>query len=127
MLRQNDTDQQRRMSFEQALLSSGADSSQVDSIQEQIQKAIADAVKNGGSTNGRPDPSTIKNAVDGVLKANGLDVTKFQSSIEASRQASGAHHARHGHRKPQASEEQPTAIQFAPEDPTKGNQIDTAA
>ncbi|MFO0786088.1 MAG: hypothetical protein U0573_07050 [Phycisphaerales bacterium] len=123
-VRQNDQrDQQRRADFEKALVAGGADPSQVQTIQSQIQQAIADAVKNGGSQ--RPDTSTIKNAVDGVLKANGVDTAKFQASIDASHKAGGAKHKgghhRHGGSAP--------AIEPAPiqDDPSKGNQIDTAA
>lgn len=127
-VRQNDpNEQQRKAAFEQALLAGGADSSQVETIQSQIQQAIADAVKNGGATNGqRPDPSTIKNAVDGVLKANGIDVSKFQASIDASHKASGGHHG-HRHRKAAPTDEQSQTTQFVQDDPSKGNQIDTAA
>jgi len=131
-LRQSDPqEQQRKADFENALLAGGADSTQLTTIQSQIQQAIADAVKNGGTTAGqRPDPSTIKNAVDGVLKANGIDVAKFSASLDASKAANGGQKAhRHGgHHKAGAHqgvpEVAPAPIQ---DDPSKGNQIDTAA
>lgn len=125
-------DQQRKADFTKALVAGGADPSQVNTIQAQIQQAIADAVKNGGQSQ-RPDPSTIKNAVDSVLKANGIDVTKFQSSIDASKAAGGAHRGghKHGHKSGNAQQSQQAgqsaALQLVQDDPSKGNQIDTAA
>ncbi|MGH7241970.1 MAG: hypothetical protein ACREJD_00955 [Phycisphaerales bacterium] len=131
-VRQNDPQaQQRKAEFEQALLAGGADSSQVQTIQSQIQQAIADAVRSGGTTNSqRPNPSTIKDAVDGVLKANGIDVTKFSASLDASKAANGSQKAhRHGGHHKAGTEHGVPEVAPAPiqDDPAKGNQIDTAA
>ena len=64
------------------------------------------------------------------MKANGVDVTKFQSSIEASKAAGGAHRGghKHGHKTGNTQQAgQSAALQLVQDDPSKGNQIDTAA
>ncbi|MBX3378618.1 MAG: hypothetical protein KF805_00860 [Phycisphaeraceae bacterium] len=129
-LRQGDPqEQQRKADFEKALIAGGADPAQVEAIQSQIRKAIAEAVKNGGTPNGqRPDPSTVKNVIDGVLKANGIDSTKFKESLEASHAAGGAHkgHKHGGHHKNGQGVPE-TAATPVQDDPSKGNEIDIAA
>jgi hypothetical protein len=81
---------QRQSEFASALQSAGVDSSKVGDIQSQIDAAIQSVRQNGGSS-GTDQRTAIKDAVDGVLQKNGVDVSKFDAALKAQ-------HAGHAHR-----------------------------
>lgn len=72
----------------------GVDPAKIPDLIKQIQDAAQNATKNAGETG---DPrAAAKDAVDGVLKKNGVDPAKFRSAIEAQGGKTHGHH--HGHR-----------------------------
>jgi len=75
-----------------ALKTAGVDDSKVSGLMDEVQKAI-DKVKSAGGTGNQRD--AIKQAVDGVLKDNGVDIQKFQAAMKAQ------HH--HGHHRVKGS------------------------
>jgi hypothetical protein len=83
---------QRQSDFASALQSAGVDPSKVGDIQSQIDAAVQSVRQDGStSTSGTDQRAAIKQAVDGVLQQNGVDVTKFDAALKAQ-------HAGHAHR-----------------------------
>jgi hypothetical protein len=58
----------------------GVDQSKVGDLQKQIDKAVADAKQNGSGGDSR---QAVGQAVDSVLKDNGIDPAKFHDAMKA--------------------------------------------
>ncbi|MGC4004332.1 MAG: hypothetical protein QM811_14920 [Pirellulales bacterium] len=67
--------------FSDALKSAGVDDSQVDDLLSQIQDAVSTAKESSDGS----DPASIRAAVQGVLRSNGVDVAKFEDALHADR------------------------------------------
>lgn len=75
---------------EDAAKAVGVDPAKIPDLVKQIQDAVEQARSSVGSSG---DPrSAIRDAVDGVLKQNGIDPAKFRSALEKSGRAHGHHH-----------------------------------
>ncbi len=124
--------------FEAAAKSIGVDSAKLPDIEKQIQAAV-DKVQQNGAASGDPR-SAVRDAVNGVLKSNGIDPTQFDNALKAQApqgadgaKASGTHRHHGGHRKPQTSgaENTDAALNFAPKQvqpgQTTGTLVDVAA
>jgi len=86
--------EQFKAAFSQAAQDAGLDPSKTDDLQKQIDAAIENARKNNtGSGDSR---QSIQDAVDGVLKQNGVDVSKFHDALKARLQAARAQHQSQG-------------------------------
>jgi hypothetical protein len=86
--------QDRQQAIQDALTSAGVDPSNISDVAAQIKAAVQKATQ---STSGTPDQNrqAVTAAIDGVLKQNGIDPTKFQSAMQSER---AAHRGHHGHR-----------------------------
>lgn len=69
---------QRHAEFNAAAQSLGLDQTKTDAIRKQIDDAIAAAQKGGAKPGAR---DTIKQAVDSVLKQNGIDPKAFHAAL----------------------------------------------
>ena len=68
--------------FEAAAKSAGVDSSKLGDLERQVQEAVQNTLKAGGSGDKR---AAIRDAVDSVLKNNGIDPGRFRSALETQR------------------------------------------
>jgi hypothetical protein len=86
--------QDRQRAIQDALTSAGVDPSNISDVAAQIKAAVQKAMQ---SSSGTPDQNrqAVTAAIDGVLKQNGIDPTKFQSAMQSER---AAHRGHHGHR-----------------------------
>ena len=94
-LRDGQPGQAARMNqvFNTALQAMGVDSSKAASIIKQIQPAVQDAAK---SSDGSSDPrAAIQQAVDGVLKKNGIDPQQFKTQFQAAMKKLGGNGQAH--------------------------------
>ena len=67
--------------FNTALQAMGVDSTKAASITKQIQPAVQDAAKSSG---GSSDPrAAVQQAIDSVLKKNGVDPQQFKTQFQA--------------------------------------------
>ena len=100
------------------------DPAKVQDLQSQIQAAIKDASKNG-----KPSRQAIKDAVNGVLKQNGIDPTKFEAALQSqsakARGAGGHHHHKGGDKTVADPAADPTRASNLALDP--GSLVDIAA
>ena len=82
----------RKAAMDAALTAAGADPSKLPDLEKQIQAAVQSSRKNSDGTS---DPKTaVGDAVNSVLKQNGLDPAKFDAQMASQR--AGHHHRRHG-------------------------------
>jgi hypothetical protein len=79
--------------FQAAAKAVGVDPAKVPGLEAQVQQAVQAASQSGD------DPAAAQQALDRVLRANGLDPVKFRGQFQqAIRQAGGRHHhGQHGH------------------------------
>jgi hypothetical protein len=88
-----DREAQRKAELEDALKAAGASADQLPDLEKQIQSAVQSTQPNGGDSTDRR--AAIRDAIDSVLKKNGLDSAKFEAQMKA--QHTGGHrHHRHG-------------------------------
>jgi hypothetical protein len=73
---------QMKSDFTAALKSAGVDESEIPTLLEKIQEAVAGVTSTESSTD---KGEAIKQAVQAVLKENGVDVDKFDAAMEALR------------------------------------------
>jgi hypothetical protein len=105
---QNDRDQDGaggfKASFEAAAKAIGVDPAKIPGLEQQIQQAIQGAQSSAaaGSTTG--SESSVRTAIDDVLKQNGIDPQKLHAQL----QKSGKSHKHHGKR-PEAAQPSPAA------------------
>lgn len=67
--------------FTQAAVAAGLDESEVDSLQEEINSAIDEVLKNADSD---ADPrQSIQDAIDKLLEEHGVDLTTFKTQLES--------------------------------------------
>ena len=94
----NDHDGDKDQAFTNALSALGVDPSKASTIQSQIQQAIKDASSNSTSDSPTDRRTAVQQAIDGVLKNNGIDPAQFKSQLQAQFQKTGAgrHHHHHG-------------------------------
>lgn len=89
--------------FASAAKAAGVSDSDIPGLMQQVKKAV-EAAKSDGSK----DPGSVRTAIEGVLKNNGVDVAKFNAAVEAQRPKGGpggpggAH--KHHHKKPSGTE-----------------------
>jgi hypothetical protein len=76
--------------FAAAAKAVGVNPGKVSDLQSQVQAAIKDASKNGP-----PSQQAVRDAVNGVLKQNGIDPAKFEAALQ-SQGAGTRHHHRVG-------------------------------
>ena len=100
--------------FSQAAQAAGLDPSKVDDVKSQIQAAVQQAIQGSSGGDRR---AAVENAVDGVLKDNGVDPTAFKKQLQA---AGRKHRAHHGHRPHQARPQQQTSSTDASAEPSDG-------
>ena len=85
------TNPKRTAEFNAAAKSLGLTQDQTDALRKQVDEAI-EAAKQGKAVPGARD--TIKNAVDNVLKQNGIDPKKFHAALDkAHRESNGGGNA----------------------------------
>lgn len=78
--------------IESAAKAAGVDPSKIPTLESQIQDAIQKAQQSGAG-----DPrGAVQDAIDGVLKSNGIDATKFQAALKAQGPGKAHHHHAHG-------------------------------
>lgn len=75
---------QRTAEFNAAAKSLGLTQEQTDALRKQVDEAI-EAAKQGKAVPGARD--TIKNAVDNVLKQNGIDPKRFHAALDKAHRA----------------------------------------
>jgi hypothetical protein len=82
--------------FQQAAQAAGVDPTKVDDLQKQIQAAAQKAAQDPANAGNRQ--TAVQNAIDSVLKANGVDADKFKAAMQSAEKASGhrGHHRRQG-------------------------------
>jgi len=68
--------------FLEAAVAAGLDSSEAESVQSEIEAAIAEARKNAG--NATDQGQAVRDAVDGVLQKHGVDLDKFREELRSS-------------------------------------------
>ncbi len=77
------TKDERRLAFEEAFkeaaLAAGLDPEAADGLQDEIRSAIAEALKSSEDQTDRQQ--VVRDAVDGVLEKNGVDLSVFQSQL----------------------------------------------
>lgn len=87
--------------FESAAKAAGVDPSKVPGLESQIQDAIQKAQQSGTGNRG-----AVQDAINSVLKSNGVDPSKFQAALKA--QGVGrAHHHRTGGAQGQSQQANP--------------------
>lgn len=74
-----------KAAFSAAAQAVGVDASKVDDLQKQIDDAVKTARKN--STTGTDTRQAVRDAVDGVLKANNIDPAKFHEAMKTQMEA----------------------------------------
>jgi hypothetical protein len=125
--------------FEAAAKSIGVDPAKLPDIEKQIQAAVEKAQQSASGTSGSSDPrSAIRDAVNGVLKSNGIDPAQLDAAVKAQgaqeAKAGGVHRHHGGHRKntsAASTQSAITAIDITPKDvqpgQTTGTLVDVAA
>ena len=82
-----------KAAFESALKNAGADPAKLSDLEQQIRDAVESARQN---SSGSPDQrSAVRDAVNNVLKQNGIDPAKFEAELKAHHTGGHRHH-RHG-------------------------------
>jgi hypothetical protein len=80
--------QGRNVQMDSVLQSLGVDSAKIPAIEKQMHDASESARKGGGQ-----DHAAVRQAIEGVLKNNGIDPAKFDAAIKSHRR--GKHHGHH--------------------------------
>ena len=71
--------------FKSALQQVTGSADTANSVEQQIQSAVQQALQSGGS------PDAVKSAVDGVLQKNGIDPQALESALSQAREANAGH------------------------------------
>jgi len=83
--------QGRGPQLDSVLQSLGVDSAKIPALEKQIQDAAESARKGGGQ-----DRTAVKQAVDNVLKSNGVDPAKFEAAVKTHAGKGRKHHGHKG-------------------------------
>lgn len=86
-----------KTNMDSVLQSLGVDSSKIPTIEQKMHDAAQAAVKDGSS--GQDQRANVKQALDTVLKNNGVDPTKFDAAMKAKMGKGGKSGKHHGHHK----------------------------
>jgi len=76
--------------MDSVLQSMGVDSAKVPTIEKQMRDAAQSARQGGGQ-----DHAVVKQAIEGVLKNNGIDPAKFEAAMKSQAGKGRKHHGHH--------------------------------
>lgn len=85
---QNGTPEAFQKALATALQNSNVDASKIPDLQKQIQDAVQQARTSA------QDPASVRQAIDSVLKQNGIDPTKFHAEMRKAMPRHGHRHAK---------------------------------